>query len=153
MQSRTETITRSPTQTQELGAALAATLEPGAVVAFRGDLGSGKTCMIQGMCQALKVEDYVTSPTFILINEYGAELNGEKLPIYHFDLYRLGGEDELEALGAEEYFYGAGICLVEWAERAGDLLPAKRVEVELEYLRDDERRVVVSRFDRGGAQN
>lgn len=147
MELREETITHSPAQTQALGAALAAELEPGAVVAFRGDLGSGKTCMIQGLCQALKVEDYVTSPTFILINEYGAELGGKKLPVYHFDLYRLGGEDELEALGAEEYFYGDGICLVEWAERAGDLLPAKRVEVGLEYLHDDERKVVVVHLD------
>ncbi len=144
MQLREETISHSPVETQGLGAALAAALEPGSVVAFRGDLGSGKTCMIQGLCQALHVQDYVTSPTFILINEYAGQLNGKKLPIYHFDLYRLGGEDELEALGAEEYFYGVGICLVEWAERAGDLLPAKRVEVALEYMRDDERRIAVS---------
>jgi len=147
MQLRKETITYSPAETHKLGVELAATLQPGAFVAFRGDLGSGKTCMIQGLCAALKVEDYVTSPTFILINEYGGMLNGEPLPVYHFDLYRLGEEDEIEALGADEYFYGTGICLVEWAERAGGLLPSKRVEVELEYLRDDERRIVISQLE------
>ncbi|MFT5087779.1 MAG: tRNA threonylcarbamoyladenosine biosynthesis protein TsaE [Candidatus Latescibacterota bacterium] len=147
MELRKETITCSPAETHRLGVELASALQPGALVAFRGDLGSGKTCMIQGICQALKVEDYVTSPTFILINEYGGQFNGEPLPVYHFDLYRLSGEDDLEALGAEEYFYGVGICLVEWAERAGDLLPAKRVEVEFEYLGDDERRIVISRLE------
>ena len=98
-------------------------LAPGDVVAFRGDLGSGKTCMIQGVCEALQVADYVTSPTFILINEYAGRYKGRDLPVYHFDLYRLRGADELEELGAEEYFYGQGVCLVEWAERADGSLP------------------------------
>lgn len=135
--------THSPGETQALGRALGEALGPGSVVAFRGDLGSGKTCMIQGICQALDVRDYVTSPTFILINEYAGTRAERPLPIYHFDLYRLGGEDELYALGAEEYFYGDGICLVEWAERAGQLLPPRRVEVQLEYRGDEERSVAI----------
>ncbi len=137
--------THAPSETQQLGQSLGRSLGPSSLVAFRGDLGSGKTCMIQGICQALEVRDYVTSPTFILINEYAGQRAGAALPIYHFDLYRLNGEEELEALGAEEYFYGDGICLVEWAERAGSLLPRKRIEVELTYCGDDERRILVER--------
>ena len=141
--------THSPDETQALGQALGATLKPGAVVAFRGDLGSGKTCMIQGICQAFQVHDYVTSPTFILINEYGGKRAERPLRIYHFDLYRLNGEEDLEALGAEEYFYGDGVCLVEWAERAGELLPRDRVDVALEYGGDELRKITVELVGRG----
>ena len=141
--------THSPDETQALGQTLGATLKPGAVVAFRGDLGSGKTCMIQGICQAFQVHDYVTSPTFILINEYGGNRAERPIPIYHFDLYRLNGEEDLEALGAEEYFYGDGVCLVEWAERAGELLPRDRVDVALEYGGDELRKITVELVGRG----
>jgi len=141
--------THSPDETQALGQALGATLKPGAVVAFRGDLGSGKTCMIQGICQAFQVHDYVTSPTFILIHEYGGKRAERPVPIYHFDLYRLNGEEDLEALGAEEYFYGDGVCLVEWAERAGGLLPLDRVDVALEYGGDELRQITVELVGRG----
>lgn len=141
--------THSPDETQALGQTLGATLKPGAVVAFRGDLGSGKTCMIQGICQAFQVHDYVTSPTFILINEYAGKRAERPVPIYHFDLYRLNGEEDLEALGAEEYFYGDGVCLVEWAERAGELLPRDRVDVALEYGGDELRQITVELVGRG----
>ncbi|MBJ67635.1 MAG: tRNA (adenosine(37)-N6)-threonylcarbamoyltransferase complex ATPase subunit type 1 TsaE [Gemmatimonadetes bacterium] len=138
--------THSPEETQALGRGLGTTLKPGSVVAFRGDLGSGKTCMIQGICQAFQVHDYVTSPTFILINEYGGKRAERLFPIYHFDLYRLSGEDDLEGLGAEEYFYGDGICLVEWAERAGELLPENRVDVALEYGGEKLRQITVEQM-------
>ena len=141
--------THSPDETQALGQTLGATLKPGTVVAFRGDLGSGKTCMIQGICQAFQVHDYVTSPTFILINEYAGKRAERPVPIYHFDLYRLNGEEDLEALGAEEYFYGDGVCLVEWAERAGELLPRDRADVALEYGGDELRKITVELVGRG----
>ena len=137
--------THSALETQELGRELGRGLEPGELVAFRGDLGSGKTCMIQGICQALEVADYVTSPTFILINEYAGQFRGQYLPVYHFDLYRLRGADELEDLGAEEYFYGRGICLIEWAERADGLLPEGCREVWLEHGGGEERRITLRR--------
>ena len=137
-----ERVTEAATETQALGEALGRVLQAGDLVAFRGDLGAGKTCMIQGVCRALGVEGPVNSPTFILINEYGG-----RLPVYHFDLYRLGGPAELEDLGAHEYFYGAGVCLVEWPERAGDLLPARRREVELEYLGPERRRIAIRTLD------
>ena len=137
-------VTHSAAETQALGVELGRSLTPGEVVAFYGDLGSGKTCMIQGICKALEVADYVTSPTFILINEYAGWLQGRDLPVYHFDLYRLGGPDELEELGAEEYFYGRGVCMVEWAERAGELLPEGCRQVRLEHGGGYERRVEIS---------
>lgn len=137
--------TRSPEETAQAGARLTAALEPGSVVAFQGDLGTGKTCMIQGLCRALHVRDYVTSPTFILINEYTGTLHGEAIDIYHFDLYRLRSVDELEDLGAEEYFWGCGICLIEWPEHAGNLLPASRLDVTLEHAGGDERVITVHR--------
>ena len=139
-------VTHSAAETQALGVELGQSLTPGEVVAFYGDLGSGKTCMIQGVCKALAVADYVTSPTFILINEYAGRLQGRELPVYHFDLYRLGGPVELEDLGAEEYFYSRGVCMVEWAERAGDLLPESSRQVRLEHGGGDERRVEISKI-------
>ena len=136
-------ITRSAEQTRELGKALAERLEMGDVVAFSGDLGTGKTCMIQGVCAGLGVEDYVNSPSFILINQYLGRRDERVFPVYHFDLYRLTGPPDLEELGVEEYFYAQGICLLEWAERAGALLPDQRWEVVLHYLGPEERRIVV----------
>lgn len=139
-----ETFTsHSHTATQAFGAQLAAQLQPGDLLAFYGDLGAGKTCMIQGICQALEVKDQVNSPTFIIINEYLGKLAGLTIPIYHFDLYRLNSSAELEDLGAEEYFYSKGICLIEWPERAADLLPAKHSEVRLEYISADQRRITL----------
>jgi len=138
-----ELVSSSPEETQALGEELAGQLEPGDVLAFFGDLGSGKTCMIQGICRGLGVADYVTSPTFILINEYAGRLQGQPIPVYHFDLYRLREAEELEDLGAEEYFYGQGICLIEWAEHAGRMLPGRRREVAMEYLTPTERRVAM----------
>lgn len=136
-------VTNSPEETQSLGAALAERLAPGDLLALRGDLGSGKTCLIQGICRGLQVSGYVTSPTFILINEYAGRLHDRPVPVYHFDLYRIQTPDELEDLGAEEYFYGRGICLIEWAERAGDLLPPRRLDLTLEYLTASERRIAL----------
>lgn len=137
-------ITRSAAETRALGRELAARLAPGEVVALVGDLGSGKTCLAQGICEGLGVADHVTSPTFILINEYQGRLGMRAVPVYHLDLYRLADAGELEDLGAEEYLYGKGICLVEWAERAATLLPARRWEIRLEQAGAEERRITVS---------
>jgi len=130
MQSWTYT-SNSPDDTRRIGAELLCRLRPGTVATFQGELGSGKTCIIQGVCAALAVRDYVTSPTFILINEYRGVLRGRPIDVYHIDLYRVRSVSELEDLGLEEYLYGQGVCLIEWPERAGDLLPAQRLEVVL----------------------
>ncbi len=139
-----EHLSSSPEETRALGEALGRQLRPGEVVAFSGDLGAGKTCMIQGVCAGLGIADQVNSPTFILINEYTGRAGGQAVAVYHFDLYRLRSETELEALGAEEYFYGQGVCLIEWPERARAALPPRRREVVLEYRGPQTRRIVLS---------
>jgi tRNA threonylcarbamoyladenosine biosynthesis protein TsaE len=136
-------ISHSPEETRVLGSGLSRRLGPGDLLALKGEIGTGKTCMIQGICQGLEVADWVNSPTFILINEYRGKVKGRALPIYHFDLYRLHTPAELENLGAEEYFYGQGICLVEWAERAGQLLPPQSREIILEYEAAEKRRITL----------
>ena len=108
------------------GERFAENLFPGDVIGFFGELGSGKTRTIQGICKGLGCTDIVTSPTFIIINEYSG-----KYPIYHFDLYRIESEREIFGLGYEEYFYGEGICLIEWADRITSFLPPNRIEIYL----------------------
>jgi tRNA threonylcarbamoyladenosine biosynthesis protein TsaE len=130
--------TSSPEQTQQLGQELAHRIGAGTVIALIGPLGSGKTCLAQGICRGLKVEEPVTSPTFILINEYVG-----RFPVYHFDLYRLSGADELLELGYEEYFYGEGACLVEWAEKAYELLPDDAIEIHLKRLGHSDREILL----------
>jgi tRNA threonylcarbamoyladenosine biosynthesis protein TsaE len=140
---RQERLSRSPGETRALGEELGRQLRPGEVVAFSGELGTGKTCMIQGVCAGLEVADPVNSPTFILINEYAGRAGGRPVAVYHLDLYRLRNEKELEALGAEEYFYGQGICLIEWPERARAALPPRRREVTLEHCGPETRRIAL----------
>lgn len=135
---RLQIKTKSPEETRKVGEKLAQKLKGGEVVAFFGPLGSGKTCLIQGICQGLKVAGPVTSPCFVIINEYPG-----KIKVYHFDLYRLERIEELYELGYEEYFYGDGICLVEWAEKAKSLLPEKRIEIELRILSEKKREIII----------
>jgi tRNA threonylcarbamoyladenosine biosynthesis protein TsaE len=120
-------LSHNEQETFAWGERIAAHLVPGDVIGFFGELGSGKTRTIQGICNGLRCQDIVTSPTFTIINEYSA-----KYPIYHFDLYRIDSEQEIFALGYEEYFFGDGICLIEWAERIASLLPPNRIEIFLE---------------------
>ena len=135
--------TKGAKETRKLGMWLGARLVPGMVVGLIGDLGSGKTCLAQGICRGLGVEDYVTSPSFVLIHEYEG-----RMPVYHFDLYRIRDAMELFELGYEEYFYGNGVCLVEWAERAQSLWPEDGVEVHLKHLGMEKREIALS--DRTG---
>ncbi|MEW6378315.1 MAG: tRNA (adenosine(37)-N6)-threonylcarbamoyltransferase complex ATPase subunit type 1 TsaE [bacterium] len=135
-------FTLSPQETHDLGKVLGELLgessSRGQLVALSGNLGAGKTCLVQGILRGLKVQDrYLTSPTFTLINEYGGTV-----PVYHFDVYRLASPQELEELGYEEYFFGQGVTLVEWAEKIEDLLPEDHLTVVLEYLGTDSRRLL-----------
>jgi tRNA threonylcarbamoyladenosine biosynthesis protein TsaE len=115
--------------TEALGRRLGAALFPGAVVALTGPLGAGKTHLVRALAEGLAIPDsrVVTSPTFVLIQEYSA-----RLPIYHFDAYRLRGAGELFDLGVHEYFEGEGVSLVEWADRALECLPAEHLRVSIE---------------------
>lgn len=144
------TTTRSAAETQALGARFAALLGPGELVALSGELGAGKTCFIQGICIGLGVEDTVNSPTFILMNQYSGQRNGIAISIYHFDFYRLSGAGELDSFGADEFFDGEGICLVEWAERAAERLPARRWQVEMEYAEAGSRSLRFCKLGLGG---
>jgi len=127
--SRVEAIrvhTASANETEELGERIGRALQAGSVVALIGELGAGKTTLTKGIARGLEVPDLVHSPTFTLIHEHRG-----RLPIYHFDLYRLDTPDQLDDLGYEEYFNGDGICVIEWAEKIENLLPDDRLEVRI----------------------
>ena len=141
-----EKRTQSPEETKEFGRSLAKQLSPGSVLALIGPLGSGKTVLVQGICSGLEVGNAVTSPSFVIINEYPGRLNRSPVWIYHFDLYRLESSEEFIKLGYEEYFYGKGITLIEWAEKIKPFLPKKRWEVHLKILSENEREIRVQNF-------
>jgi tRNA threonylcarbamoyladenosine biosynthesis protein TsaE len=126
--------------TAAFGSALGAALFPGAVVALIGPLGAGKTNLVRAVAEGLQIPDsrVVTSPTFVLIQEYEA-----RLPIYHFDAYRLGGPRELFDLGVHEYFESGGVCLVEWADRVLACLPEEHLRVTMEITGPVSRRLTV----------
>ena len=121
-------ITKSPEETINLGKDVSKLVKPGDILAFYGELGAGKTCFIQGISLGLEVKDYVTSPSFTIINEYQG-----KVPIYHFDLFRLDNAEEILELGYEEYFYGEGLTVIEWAEKIEQLLPKENLKIEIKF--------------------
>ena len=134
-------LSQSPEETHRLGIELGKSLDAGDLVALTGELGSGKTCLIQGIAVGLDILNpkQVTSPTFTLINEYQG-----RVPIYHFDLYRINKLEELFDLGFEEYFYGKGVTLVEWAEKILDWLPPQRLSIYLKILSERQRQIQLS---------
>lgn len=130
-------------QTIALGTRLGSYLKKGDVVALQGSLAAGKTTITKGIAQALGVADTITSPTFCLISEYQG-----KMPLYHFDVYRLQGADDFANLGAEDMIYGDGVCLIEWSEKIMDELPKKTIIVRLQVSDDapNERDVFVENW-------
>ena len=119
-------VSLSEAETEALGRRLAAVLAPGAVVAYRGDLGMGKTAFTRGLARGLGIRERVTSPTFTIVNEY----EGGRFPLFHFDMYRLESSDELFDIGWEDYLARGGICAVEWSEKVSDALAgALRVDI------------------------
>ena len=135
-----EKKTKSAEETKEFGRSLSERLKPGSVLALIGPLGSGKTVLAQGICSGLQVEAAVTSPTFVIINEYPGRLNDFPIWIYHFDLYRLENPEEFAKLGYE------GITLIEWAEKVTPFLPEKRWEISLKILSETEREIRVEQL-------
>ena len=121
-----EFYTSSPQETEALGRRLGQQLHPGAVVAYYGDLGVGKTAFTRGLARGLGCRGRVTSPTFTIVNEY----NGD-IPLFHFDMYRLGSEDELFDIGWEDYLTRGGVCAVEWSEQVSGALPEDAVLVDI----------------------
>jgi len=119
----------SPEETQELGRRLGELSQPGDVFLLMGELGAGKTCLTQGIAWGLNIDDYVLSPTFVIMRElYG------RLTLYHIDLYRLDNIEESMDLGLDDYLYGRGICAVEWAEKALSIMPEEHLLVKIDYL-------------------
>ena len=128
----------SPGETEALGAALAKLLWPGAVVAFTGDLGAGKTAFVRGMARGLGISERVTSPTFTIVNEY----EGGRLPLFHFDMYRLGSSDELFDIGWEDYLVRGGVCAVEWSENVSDAMEGDCIRVDIRRGAHDNQRLI-----------
>ena len=141
-----EFITNSPEETEKVGAALGKILNPGAILAYRGDLGAGKTAFTRGLARGLGYLEPVTSPTYTIVNEY----LGGRLPLFHFDMYRLASADDLWDIGWEDYLERGGVCAVEWSENVDDAMEnaiyvtiyktgeeSRRIEIEGgEYLAD-----------------
>ena len=142
--------THSADETQALGQRLAKRLLPGDVIAYFGDLGAGKTALTRGIAQGLGVTDLVTSPTYTIVREY---LTG-RIPLFHFDMYRLGSSDELFDIGWEDYLARGGVCAVEWSENVEDALrDAIYITIEKDPLEPDTRRITIeggSRFEAAG---
>ena len=131
-----EIISRSPEDTQSLGVRIGELSLPGDVCLLTGELGAGKTCLTQGIANGLDITEYAASPYFVLVRElYG------RLPLYHIDLYRLDHLEEIADLGLDDYLYGNGICVVEWAAKGLSLLPEEHLLVEISYLSDTDRRL------------
>jgi len=131
--------TTSAEETRELGGVLGALLASGDVVALRGELGTGKTVLAQGIAVALGFDGYVSSPSFVIVNEYRGRVD-----IHHVDLYRISDESEIDDLGYRELFFGESVALVEWAERGSRFLPGDRVDVHIESTGRDRRTFTVS---------
>ena len=133
-----EYITHSPEETRALGARLAEALQGGEVIAFTGDLGAGKTAFVSGMARSLGVDERVTSPTFTIVNEY----EGGRLPLFHFDMYRLGSADELFHIGWEDYLARGGVCAVEWSENVDEAIEDDAIRISITRGEDDNSRVI-----------
>ena len=131
-------LTNSPMETQALGAKLGEKLQPGTVIAYRGDLGAGKTAFTRGIAQGLGATDLVTSPTYTIVNEY---LSG-RMPLFHFDMYRLPDSDSLFDIGWEDYLERGGVCAVEWSENVADAME-DAIIISIEKTGEDSRRITV----------
>jgi len=133
-----EFTTHSPAETEAIGAALAKILRPGTILAYEGDLGAGKTAFTRGLAAGLGCTEIVTSPTYTIVNEYPSG----RLPLFHFDMYRLASSDDLWDIGWEDYLDRGGICAVEWSENVADAME-NAIRVRIEKLDGDSRRITV----------
>jgi tRNA threonylcarbamoyladenosine biosynthesis protein TsaE len=137
-------VSHSSTETVEIGRRLGRRIRTGTVVALEGALGAGKTTLVKGIAEALAVREPVTSPTFTLISEYSAVIDGRSLPLLHVDLYRIARFEELEELGLDEVLAGAGVAVVEWSEKAAALLPEEAVRVRITIGPEGERTLEIA---------
>lgn len=131
-------ITKKPEETMTVGESIAKTLKPGGFIGLSGELGAGKTVFAKGVAKGLGVKGYryVNSPSFVIIKEYKG-----KFPLYHFDVYRLESTDDLDTVGYEEYFYGKGVTVVEWADKIKGILPDNRIDVKISHAGKNKRKI------------
>jgi tRNA threonylcarbamoyladenosine biosynthesis protein TsaE len=132
-------LSKSPEETQRLGIELGRIAQPGDLFMLVGELGAGKTCLTQGIAWGLDIAGYATSPTFVVINQYMG-----RLPLYHIDLYRLDSIEEVVDIGLDDYLYGNGVSVVEWADKAMNVLPPEHLLVEINYVSDSARNLVLN---------
>lgn len=137
-----EFLTHSPEETEHLGEQLGRLLRGGEVLAYRGDLGAGKTAFTRGLARGLGICDRVTSPTYTIVNEY----EGGRLPLFHFDMYRLGSADELFDIGWEDYLLRGGVCAVEWSENVTEAME-DAITVEILKSSETDRRILIEGGD------
>ena len=130
--------TNSPAETEAIGAALGKILTPGTVIAYRGDLGAGKTAFTRGLAKGLGCAEMVTSPTYTIVNEY----LGGRIPLFHFDMYRLRSSDDLFDIGWDDYLDRGGVCAVEWSENVDDAME-DAIYITIEKLGEDSRRITL----------
>ena len=134
--------TNTPAETEAIGAALGKIIQPGTVIAYRGDLGAGKTAFTRGLARGLGCREIVTSPTYTIVNEYP----GGRLPLFHFDMYRLGSSEDLFDIGWEDYLDRGGVCAVEWSENVDDALEGA-LYITIEKLGEESRRITMEGGD------
>ena len=130
-------IIKNELDTREFGIGLAKKLKPGDVVALIGDLGTGKTTLTKSIAEGLGITEMITSPTFTIVQEY----TEGRLPLYHFDVYRLCDLEEMYELGYEEYFFGQGVCVVEWADQIMEIIPEDAIIIRIEYGANEDERI------------
>ena len=135
-------ILNNEDETRAFGLELGASLRKGDIVALIGDLGTGKTALTKYIAEGLGIRETITSPTFTIVQEY----RQGRLPLYHFDVYRIGDPEEMYELGYEEYFYGDGVCVIEWADLIEELLPEYTKVIRIEYGKNQEERIYQCTF-------
>jgi len=140
-------LSKSPDETLEIASSFSSTLKRNDVVALVGELGSGKTQFVKGICRYFNVRDLVSSPTFVMLHRYeGLDGYQKEILLYHFDLYKIKSPSEVFDLGYEEFFRGNGICMIEWADMLGALTPAARTDIRFSFgANERERRIEISR--------
>ena len=136
-----ELISRKPAETHRFGMNIGRLVIPSDILLLVGELGAGKTCLTRGIARGLGIEDYIPSPSFVLIRQFCG-----RLPLYHVDLYRLDLPPEIADLGLDDYLYGDGVCVIEWAEKGLSLMPAEYMLIKIGYIGDTERNLKLEAY-------
>ena len=131
--------TKNAEETEQLGLKIGKLLRGGELIAMTGDLGAGKTTLSKALARGLEIDDYITSPTFTIVNEYSG-----RVKLFHFDVYRIADIEEMYDLGYEEYFYSDGVCIVEWSNLISEILPENRINLDITYLDENKREITIS---------